>query len=292
MPVLICPAKVQGEGAGAEIAEAITRLGHSGLVEVIIVGRGGGSIEDLWAFNEEVVARAIAAAPVPIVSGVGHEVDFTIADFVADLRAATPSVAAELTVPVRAQLEEAVFVLRARLDRAVRRRVTELRHTLGNARGRLPDPRRRLASLRFELDDGVHRAATGMRRRCSGARRELARLAAALRQRHPSARVGRARERTGKLRRRLEAAMAAGLAERRRFLAVIEGKLEALSPVAILERGYAIARRPDGRVLRRAAEARVGEPLEVLLGEGALGVRVETTLPQTGQLALQLGENS
>jgi exodeoxyribonuclease VII large subunit len=275
MSVLICPVRVQGEGAAAEIADGIRRLSHSGLVDVIIAGRGGGSIEDLWAFNEEVVARAIFECAVPVVSAVGHEVDVTIADFVADVRAPTPSAAAEIAVPVRAELRARILDLRARGGRGLLRRLGELRHRLEAAKGRVEDPRRLLARRRIALDDALNRCGRIVRGRLLEARNRLSGATASLRQRHPSARVARARQRIADLRHRLEALKTQRLAAHRRAFEVMAGKLETLSPLAILGRGYAIARRESGAVVMRAADVRREERLEVLVAEGKLEVRVE-----------------
>ncbi len=151
--VIVRPVKVQGDGAAAEIAAGIAELGRSGLVEVMIVGRGGGSLEDLWAFNEEIVARAIYAAPVPVISAVGHEVDFTIADFVADRRAPTPTAAAEMVVARRADLMENVRALGARFRRSAESRIADERDALARLTRRLSDPRRRLRENQMRLDE-------------------------------------------------------------------------------------------------------------------------------------------
>ncbi len=151
--IVIRPVKVQGDGAAAEIAGAVMELGGSGEVEVMVVGRGGGSIEDLWAFNEEVVARAIFAAGVPVVSAVGHEIDFTIADFVADRRAPTPTAAAEMVVPRKADLVERVGDLRSRLLREIQNRLDQERETWAGLARRLADPRRRLQENQMRLDE-------------------------------------------------------------------------------------------------------------------------------------------
>ena len=151
--VIIRPVKVQGEGAALEIAQGITELGHSGLVEVMIVGRGGGSLEDLWAFNEEAVARAIFASPVPVISAVGHEVDFTIADFVADHRAPTPTAAAEMVVPRRGELMEQTQGLESRLLRVIQTKLQTGREICGGLTRRLVDPRRRLRENQIRLDE-------------------------------------------------------------------------------------------------------------------------------------------
>ena len=151
--IIVRPVKVQGEGAALEIAEGIAELGHSGLVEVMIVGRGGGSLEDLWAFNEEAVARAIYAAPVPVISAVGHEVDFTIADFVADHRAPTPTAGAEMALPRKEELVERLRGLGGRILRAIRSRVGSEREAWQELARRLADPRRRLGENQMRLDE-------------------------------------------------------------------------------------------------------------------------------------------
>jgi len=151
--IVIRPVKVQGDGAAAEIAGAVADLGRSGEVEVMIVGRGGGSLEDLWAFNEEVVARAIFAAGVPVISAVGHEIDFTIADFVADHRAPTPTAAAEMVVPRKADLMERVEEMRGRLLREIHGRLDQEREAWAGLARRLADPRRRLQENQMRLDE-------------------------------------------------------------------------------------------------------------------------------------------
>ncbi|HEX9444214.1 MAG TPA: exodeoxyribonuclease VII large subunit, partial [Candidatus Binatia bacterium] len=151
--VIVRPVKVQGDGAAAEIAEGIAELSRSGLVEVLIVGRGGGSLEDLWAFNEEVVARAIFHAPVPVISAVGHEVDFTIADFVADHRAPTPTAAAEMVVARREDLLDQIHDIAGRFLRSVQSRLEAEREALDGLARRLSDPRRRLRENQLRLDD-------------------------------------------------------------------------------------------------------------------------------------------
>ena len=157
LAITIAPARVQGKGAAEEIAAALELLERRSDVEVILCGRGGGSLEDLWAFNEEVLARAIAACSVPVISGVGHEIDFTIADFVADARAATPTAAAELAVPPRADLEAAVHDLRRRLDAAWQRGRRSRQDRLRALTRRLPTPRRRLDAASQRLDEARER---------------------------------------------------------------------------------------------------------------------------------------
>ena len=151
--VIVRPVKVQGEGAAEEIAQGINELGGSGMAEVIIVGRGGGSLEDLWAFNEEGVARAIFAAPVPVISAVGHEIDFTIADFVADHRAPTPTAAAEMVVPRKEELKARLQILGSRMERMILTRIAAEREAWDQMVRRLVDPRRRLRENQMRLDE-------------------------------------------------------------------------------------------------------------------------------------------
>lgn len=151
--VIVRPVKVQGEGAAEEIAQGIRELGDSGMVEVMIVGRGGGSLEDLWAFNEGLVARAIFAAPVPVISAVGHEIDFTIADFVADHRAPTPTAAAEMVVPRKEELKVQVQILSSRMERMILTKIEAERDACDQLVRRLVDPRRRLRENQIRLDD-------------------------------------------------------------------------------------------------------------------------------------------
>ncbi len=270
--VIVAPAAVQGEGAAAEIARAIERLGGSGLVDVLIVGRGGGSLEDLWAFNEEPVARAIAACPVPVISGVGHQVDFTIADFVADVRAATPTHAAELVV---ARLEDAarrVEETEGRLARALARHLEVARHRLEALEGssglaRLPHRIRLLA----ERLARVERLAPLLERKLE---RSVARLEAA----EAGLRRVPARVAAGAQRRLLESRREQLVAAVRRHLERAAGRLRAgeaalghLSPRAVLERGYSItAVEGSARPLKDPRGVGPGTVLLTTLARGGL----------------------
>ena len=179
--VVIRPVRVQGEGAAEEIAQGIRELDGSGLPDVVIVGRGGGSLEDLWAFNEEAVARAIAAAGVPVVSAVGHEIDVTIADFAADRRAATPTAAAEMVVPMERELTERLAALSGRLRRGVEGRMERRRESLRHWARRLADPGRGLRQGQMRLDDLARRLRRGQEESASRLRERLGRLAERLR---------------------------------------------------------------------------------------------------------------
>jgi exodeoxyribonuclease VII large subunit len=247
------PVRVQGEGAAADIAEGIEYFSRTKWPDVVIVGRGGGSLEDLWAFNEERVARAIASCRVPVISAVGHETDFTIADFAADLRAPTPSAAAELAVQPRAQFEEQVNRLETRLGRGLQYRVM-------------------LASQR--VDDAEYRMREQVRRRLLEAERRLERLAAGVRTHDPRVRLAAQRQRWERLSGSLEPGMRLRLERWKGRVESLAAQLGHLSPLAVLERGYAIVQKEEGRLVRRAGDTEVGEKLRVTLAEGRLGVDV------------------
>jgi exodeoxyribonuclease VII large subunit len=283
LAVLLNPVRVQGEGAAAEIAAAIAELDRRGDVDVLIVGRGGGSMEDLWAFNEEVVARAIAASRVPVISAVGHETDFTIADFVADLRAPTPSAAAELVVESKEALEKRIDALARRLRGAAVTGVRHARHRLDAlaVRRMIGDGKRRLLDLvqRVDaLDAELVRAGEGV---LAARRRAAERLVQGLAHLSPRARWALLRARLAPARARLAAAGGRAVTARRERVAAAGGRLEALSPLGVLGRGYSICRRLPGReVVTDAAAVAPGAEVEVLLRRGALRATVAVTLPE------------
>ncbi len=274
--ILIAPVRVQGDGAAVEIAAAIDDLNSYGAVDVMIVGRGGGSLEDLWAFNEEVVARAIARSRIPVISAVGHEVDVTIADFVADLRAATPSAAAELVVRSKQELEGLVESLAHRLQREMAQQLRRSRGELERMSHLLRDPTFLLGHLAQRLDDQGARLrlafAGSLRRRQD----RLAALTRHLRIVNPALQVERGRERVITLAARLDQTARRLLDGCHEESAVLSARLNALSPLDTLGRGYAVARTiPHHRVVRDAADLAVGELLELFLHRGRLLCRVE-----------------
>ena len=277
--VIVRPVRVQGTGAAQEIAQGIADLNQLGGIDVLIVGRGGGSLEDLWAFNEEIVARAIATSAVPVVSAVGHEVDFTIADFVADARAPTPTAAAALVVPDRAEVARALARHDDALRRTLARRMALARERVVALRRGLGDPARRVRDLAQRLDELGVRARRALVRRVAWDRRELTTYAARLTQVGPGPRVQRLRQRVGALVQRAEFAMPVRLERARRTLAELTAKLEVLSPLASLARGYAIARRGDehGPVVADAAQLAVGDRLALVFAHGKARARVEAT---------------
>ena len=275
--LLIRPCRVQGEGAGHEVARAIRDVSRHPGVDVVIVARGGGSLEDLWAFNEEVVARAIAASPVPVVSGVGHEIDTTIADFVADVRAATPSNAAEIVVARRDELARRIAHLDHRARAAVRQRVAAGRatvHALGTRRG-LQTIQTRVSNRERRIGELSARLRRILARRHQSARQQLAVLAERLTAVDQRRRLARLRARLAEAGGRL--APAARGRHHRAALAfgALAGRLDALSPLAVLGRGYAVCFAADGRtVLRDAASTRDGDTVHVRLEHGRLACTV------------------
>lgn len=236
LKVLLRPVRVQGEGAATEIAEAIADLNREGSADVLIVGRGGGSLEDLWAFNEEQVARAIAASRLPVVSAVGHEVDFSIADLVADLRAPTPTAAAELVVTNREELERHCDQLFLRLGRVMQGRLEMLRVRFASLQRRLVSPLEIIALHRLQL-------------------------------------LG--------LEQRLQHRLRLQQQEYRNRLQQLAERLNALSPLQVLARGYALARlSPEGTPLRDTKQTNIGDLISVQLGQGQLEACVTKIYPQ------------
>jgi exodeoxyribonuclease VII large subunit len=274
--VRIAPVRVQGDGAALDIAAAVADLNAVGGVEVMIVGRGGGSIEDLWAFNEEPVARAIAASSIPVVSAVGHEIDFTIADLVADVRAPTPTAAAQLVVPDRAELRTKMDALGSALRAALVRRIAAERDAVRGLRRGLGDPRARLREERVRLDLLWGRATRAMTERRRSAEESVRRLATRLEQRAPAQRLGQLRERIRAIRARLELLAVSGVERRRGRVREGAAKLESLSPLGVLDRGYALVwRETDGGLVRDGAVLRPGERLRLRFARGAAVAKVE-----------------
>jgi len=276
--ILITPVRVQGDGASLEIVRALRDLQEIPDLDVVIVGRGGGSIEDLWAFNDERVARAIAACRVPVISAVGHETDFTIADFVADLRAPTPSGAAELVVREKLHVARALLDLYEGLKQAMASRLARERErvdTLGRRRV-LTDASRALRDLHRRLDDLTARLALGVRGRERQATHRLSLARNALRSLNPVARIANGTALLSQLRGRLASAAVYNVkASRHRFDAAV-GQLDSLSPLAVLGRGYSLTRlQPSGAIVRSAAQTHPGDVVEILLHQGALDARVE-----------------
>ncbi len=280
--IKLYPVRVQGRGAAAEIAAGIRFFSEHRWADVVVVGRGGGSLEDLWAFNEEAVARAVAASAIPVVSAVGHQTDFTISDFVADLRAATPSAAAELVVPEALGLLQAFRDLEERTAKAMKLRVARLRTRVLET-----SMERAARTVGGRIDDAwqaVDTAARGMNRsqesRIRRARRRLERTERKLAALDLRLRLARQSERLGAASQRLSPAMRRKLDRGSSRLASLDGSLRALSPVAILGRGYAIVQTRGGSPVRETGQVAEGDLLAVRLHRGRLGARVENIEPE------------
>jgi exodeoxyribonuclease VII large subunit len=269
--VLVAPCRVQGEGAAATVIQAIRALAASG-VDVIVVTRGGGSAEDLWEFNDERLARIVAACPVPVVSAVGHEVDVSVCDLVADARAATPTHAAQLVVPEKAELLGTLASLRGRLARAVDGELSDRRRDLRALRAELADPGRLLSRERHRLDDLLHRGERAVRDPLRRARAALELLRAGLARSEPRARLRELRRRWAEAARRLEAWPAALPRERLR-LERLGARLAPANVARILSRGFALAL-SDGRLLVRSGDVATGDAIRVALAAGWLDARV------------------
>lgn len=279
--VLIFPVRVQGDGAAEEIAEAIRILNRRDDLDVLIVGRGGGSIEDLWAFNEEVVARAIFHSRIPIISAVGHETDFTIADFVADVRAPTPSAAAEMVAARRDELIERFAALELRLVKATRYLIVRRRERLSQLQARpgLMRARNLVQQALQRADDLDYRLQIAMTKRLRAAREHFAALSLRLTAQRPSRRLAETRGRLALLQNRLNATIRERIQTARRHLSSAVGKLDALSPLAVLSRGYAIVWNERGAIVRDATDVSVGDRLRVRLFKGQVNVRTEEVRP-------------
>ena len=278
--VVIRSTRVQGDGSGLDIAEAIRAIGRVPQVDVLIVGRGGGSIEDLWAFNEESVARAIAECPVPVISAVGHESDVTIADFVADRRAPTPSAAAEIVVASRDEFSQRIDRVRDRLNAAALGRVQALSRRVHVLSGRtaLAGFPTRLALRGRDVTELTQRLDQRARARLAGLQRRLTQLRRQLESFDLGRRLGGIRTRLATSDGRLRAALLRRQDRAESHLRESVGRLDTLSPLAVLGRGYAVAWNADRtRALRNAADVHAGDRIRVTLASGELDCDVRST---------------
>jgi exodeoxyribonuclease VII large subunit len=277
IPVLLYPVQVQGGVAAAQIARTIRRASARAECDVLILVRGGGSLEDLWAFNEESVARAIYDSAIPIVTGIGHEVDFTIADFVADVRAPTPSGAAELAVPDSSEWLRNVLRITGRLTTALSRKLKTQQDRAAWLARRLQQlhPGVELRQRAQRLDDLEQRLIRCVRADLNARSRTLVQLAAELRQHSPALRVANARRRLDSARASIETITRARVEQLGRRLAVAARTLDAVSPLATLERGYAIVTDSKGTVITNAQDVRAGQLIDARLTQGSIRARVE-----------------
>lgn len=237
--ILFCPVLVQGEGAAPQLVQALHQMNQQKGIDVIIIGRGGGSLEDLWAFNEECVARAVAASKVPVISAVGHETDFTICDFVADVRAPTPSAAAELAVPDKAELLLALRYLQSRMTQNMRAQIEMQRQNLD-----------------YLLLSGCLQK--------------------------PELLIQDQQKQLGELQERLYRAVESSVEEKRRELQQSAMRLQALSPLSILGRGYSVVYRRNHELVKNVEDVAVGDPVEIVLQNGTLSAKVEEKRDNNG----------
>ncbi|HEY0662717.1 MAG TPA: exodeoxyribonuclease VII large subunit [Lysobacter sp.] len=272
----VLPVPVQGAAAAAQIVAMLQRAIASQRYDVLLLARGGGSLEDLWCFNDERLVRAIAASPIPVVSAVGHETDFSLADFAADLRAPTPSVAAELLVPSRDDIARRLRTLDARLRNLQAQRLRTAMQRADRAALRLNAlrPRARLDALCRRQAEALRRLAAAWRQRLDRERARVRHADAVLRAAHPQRRIARLRERLAALSSRPQAAIARRLSNQTLGLRGLARSLEAVSPLATVARGYAILQREDGRIVRSVLDAVPGDQLDARLVDGQLRMQV------------------
>lgn len=278
LSILVYPVSVQGEGSAAEIVQAIEALNIQGEPDVLILARGGGSLEDLWSFNEEKVARAIAASKIPLISAVGHETDYTISDFVADLRAPTPSAAAEMVIRPKAEWKERIDLFHDRLSQAIGVYLEDRRSKCRHEARVLPLPRKKLEACYLRLDELAWRSRQAMvhlLRERRGVHRTRSLRLTSLR---PDVRVRQWAVRLQGLCEKLRWQATQVLEGRREALKRSLGKLDSLSPLAVLSRGYCIARKPyTQEIIRSTGQVRAGEVLHLRLHQGGLLCQVQRT---------------
>ncbi|SHE86784.1 Exodeoxyribonuclease VII large subunit [Microbulbifer donghaiensis] len=268
------PVQVQGQGAAQQIAEAITKAGRHGRHDLLIVGRGGGSLEDLWPFNEEVVARALAACPIPTISAVGHETDTTIADLAADLRAPTPSAAAEIASANAAELLQTLATYRHRLIRAARLQLRHLRQQVQLTGNRLRHPKEQLLNRAQKLDHLEMRLLGAGRQQTQSRRSQLLAALRAFAHCHPERRLQESRKRLQLDRQNLVRAIQLLLHKRADQLNHRAQLLHNVSPLAVLQRGYAIVRDGQGQVVKSTGELQVDQSVDVRLADGEFSARI------------------
>jgi len=276
IPIEILPVKVQGDGAIDEIAAALRRVNETTDADVVILARGGGSLEDLAAFNSEIVARAIFQSKIPVISAVGHETDFTIADFAADLRAPTPSAAAEQAVPVKSDLLCALSSLNRRLRARLVQDIREDRRSLEKLVRRLVHPKRRLDDLKLRLDDQSLRLANAAIGITNRQRERLTWRTERLLASAPHQLVLALKDRIARYEQRLQTAVRTGINTRRAHIDATVGRMYALSPAAVLDRGYSITRTiPEHTIVTDPGQVNNGQGLEIIVSKGRITCRVE-----------------
>ncbi len=274
--ILIAPVKVQGNDAAAEIIQAISNLHANGSVDVIIIARGGGSLEDFAPFNAESLARKIFSSTIPIVSAIGHETDFTICDFVADLRAPTPSAAAELVVPQRLELLARIINFKKREISSYGRYMTDRRKGLLGLQERFKDPRRQVTDLQIHLDDLQKRMQRDMRHQRQNLAGKLQKLELSLKHSSPEKRIQETRMLLNNLQKDTQTNFRGYLTGRQERLQKNAEVLNSLSPLAVMQRGYSIARKlPSGEIIRSAEMLATNEEVNIQLARGKFQARVQ-----------------
>jgi exodeoxyribonuclease VII large subunit len=283
LSVLLHPVSVQGDSAPADIEAALVELNASHLVDVIVLARGGGSLEDLAAFNSERVARAIASSQLPVVSAVGHETDFTIADFIADLRAPTPSAAAELITEAQHDIADHLAAQSHRLERAARFQLLRARQCLADLAFDRAEPRMvaLLHRLAQRLDELAFRHEAALDAQLSQQQTRVAELTAAVLRHDPRRALAQARQQLLAIRSRLDRAMERLTRTSAASLGALDARLHSLSPLAVLDRGYALILSSDGALIRSTAQLAAGHIVHTRLADGAFTSRVEAVAPLT-----------
>jgi exodeoxyribonuclease VII large subunit len=276
--ILLYPVRVQGEGASSELAEGIKYFNKFTDVDVIIIGRGGGSLEDLWAFNEEGLARAIYHSKIPIISAVGHETDYTIADFVADLRAPTPSAAAELVVRDKREIKNILHYLEGRLEYQMIQILKGYQTDLSHLKKIIKEPRKKIEEHFLRVDDLFNRLRLLFSWTFKRRREKYLHLSESLLLRNPIQRVKNLRLFISEAKKRVGKNINYSIEIQRQRIGGLLGKIDSLSPLSILQRGYSITRKhPSLQILRDASSVKEGDKVEVKLFRGTLLCGVEKT---------------
>jgi exodeoxyribonuclease VII large subunit len=274
--ILIAPVRVQGDESAAEIIQALRNLQSYDAVDVIVIARGGGSLEDIAPFNDEALAREIFNSSIPIVSAVGHETDFTICDFVADLRAPTPSAAAELIVPEWMELTEKINIFKQRLMSGFARHLKYKGDELAGLQERLKDPRRFLINLQINLDDFRERLRTALHHKKQNLYNDLRQLELRLRHQSPAKKINEKKILLKNIKKDIFNNFSYHVAALRERLQKDSAVLESLSPLGVLQRGYSITRSmSSGMIVRQAADLNIGEDVNVQLAKGKFDAKIE-----------------
>ncbi len=277
--IAVYPVSVQGDSAAGEIVRAIATINRHLTTDIIVLCRGGGSIEDLWAFNEEKVARAIAASTIPVVNAVGHEIDFTIADFVADLRAPTPSAAAEMILPETKGLQSKILHLQIRQTRVITSQLKQLQHRVTTSRQRLAIFRHPVDHLSMKLDHATNNFYRAFTTTLWNKQDKLNQAAQLIHKYNPETQLQFQRQKLTELHRRLLLSARAAIESRHESLSRTAGLLNAVSPLLTLARGYAIAKTPppEEKIITDIKQVKIGEQIEVVVLNGSLKCRIEKT---------------